>query len=215
MVYLYELQAAQIDRDLEKTADQIGRVTGRQQPGDPSDPGGLGGGGFDATGEFGAGVGSPQDQSLLQQQSQSPEDPELPPLGGEDDVMRDEQMAKKVDTSVIATVKNMSYVKDYRHQENSKIHPFRILQMPVDELNQLRTIVRNKINMDAFTDEVGIYDSPDSRFYQDLLSYVDKALTAQRKTLKGYNDKKQGKTAKFKKKEKSKNSDAREFAPKK
>ena len=207
MVYLYELQAAEIDRELETTADQIGRVTGRQQPGDPS-----GGGGFDATGEFGGSMAAPQDQSLLQQQY--PEDPDLPPLGGEEDATRDERMAKKVDTAVIAAVKNMSYVKDYRHQESSKVHPFQILQMPIDELNQLRTIVRNKISMDAFTDEVGIYDSPDARFYQDLLSYGDKALGSQRSALKGHTDKRDGKTAKFKKQEKSKNSEAKEFAPK-
>ena len=209
MVYLYELQAAELDRELEKTADQIGRVTGRQQPGD------LGGRGFDATGEFGAGAASPQDQSLLQQQSLAPEEPELPPMAGDDDALRDEQMSKKVDTAVIASVKNMPYVKNYRHEESSKVHPYRILQMPVDELNQLRTMVRNKINMDAFADQVGVYDSPDARFYQDLLSYVDKALTSQRKALKGYTDEKEGKTAKFKRQEKPKNAGSGEFAPKK
>jgi len=86
--------------------------------------------------------------------------------------------------------------------------------MPVDELNQLRNMVRNKINMDAFADRVGVYDSPDARFYQDLLSYVDKTLTSQRSALKGYNDNKQGKSAKFDKREQSKNSKAKEFAAK-
>lgn len=209
MVYLYELQAAQIDRELEQTADQIGRVSGRNQP---ADPGGLGGG-FDATGEFGDSMAAPQDQSLLQQQQ--PEDPDLPPLGGIEDAEKEERMAKKVDTSVIAAVKNMPYVKNYRHQESSRVHPFQILQMPIDELNQLRNIVRNKINMDSFTDEVGIYDSPDARFYQELLSYVDKALETQRSSLKGHTDKRDGKTAKFKKREQSKNDEAKEFAPKK
>jgi hypothetical protein len=69
--------------------------------------------------------------------------------------------------------------------------------------------------MDAFADQVGVYDSPDARFYQDLLSYVDKALTSQRKALKGYTDKKEGKTSKFKRQEKSKNTGAGEFAPRK
>lgn len=213
MVYLYELQAAQIDRDLEDTADQIGRVTGREQPGDLGAAGAPGAGGFDATGEFGPGVAAPQDQSMLQQQSA--EDPDLPPLAGEEDAERDERMAKKVDAGVITAVQNMPYVKDYRHQESSRVHPYHILQMPVDELNQLRNMVRNKINMDAFADRVGVYDSPDARFYQDLLSYVDKALTSQRSALKGYNDNKQGKSAKFDKREQSKNSEAKEFAPKK
>ena len=99
------------------------------------------------------------------------------PLGGDDTDVED---VKKVDSFVVASTKTLPYVTDYRHSDTSKINPFKIAQMDLDELYQLRNLVRNTINQNTFSNQFGAYSDPGMRFYQDMLTYVEKVIEAKR-----------------------------------
>lgn len=183
-MYLYELQASSIDKELENTAQQIGQggARGPQKSSgpmtDPDDP--LGG------------------------QEQNEPDPGMMSEPGTEDL--DVADAKKIDSYVVAKVKNHSYVTDYRHRGNSKIEPFKIIQLELDELNQLRQLVRNKISMSMFKDQFGMYADPTMKFFQDLISFVEDVIETKKMVVKNKPDRKSPdvKKASFKKQDEPK-----------
>lgn len=202
-MYLYEIKASLFDKFLREQATDIDsrvRDTAQQVRRGV----GMGAGETDdlTAGTFGQAPDPTAGQSPLQQQQPEGEEqdllqPDLAPGEAPTDDELDELMMKSVDSAVISAVKGMPYTDSYRHEETSKIHPYRIMQMTADELNQLRTMARNKLNMETFSGRLGVYDSPDVKFFQDLVSFVDKVIETKKKVTKGHNDKKQGKTANF------------------
>lgn len=202
---LYEIKAASfarlleqgtndIEQDLEKTAGQVQKASAFGQGDDTAGAG---------AGEFGQAPDPSAGQSPLQQQDDEL-DPDLPPGSEETDAEQDELLMKKVDNILIAKTSSHPYLKNYKHQDNSKIHPYSILGMQMDELNQLRTMARNKANIETFSGDVGVYDNPDVKFFQDLVSYVDKVTDIKKSSTKEYKDDKEGKTAKTAKREEPK-----------
>lgn len=190
---LMEAGTADIEADLERTAQSIGQASALGQ-GDET-AAGVGAGDNLGAGDFGAAPDPAAGQSPLQGADDAAADPAL----GTDptDAEQDEALMKKVDATLVAAVKGHKYAKGYRHPDNSKIHPYKILSMTIDELNQLRTMARNKANIDTFNGEMGVYDNPAIKFFQDLISYVDKVIEVKKSSTKEHTDKQQGKTAEF------------------
>ena len=197
-MHLYEIKAASfakkvaeefsanIDDDLDKVASDIGKAG--SEPGEPAaDP---------MAGNPAAAPDPMAGESPLQAADDAVEpDPEM---GTEmSDEEQDEMLMQKVDAALVDVAKGHPYVKSYKHPDNSKIHPYKILTMQMDELQQLRTMARNKANMEGFNDEPGVYTNPDIKFFQDLVSFVDHVIETMKSVTKPANDKKQGKNAKF------------------
>ena len=190
---LDELAAADIDRDLEKTAGEIGKASSLAQ-GDET-VAGMGAGDNLGVGEFG---GAP-DPAAGESPLQAGDDPELAaddPLGaGGTDEEEDEMLMQKVDQVLVSAAKGHKYSRGYNHEDKSKIHPYKILSMQMDELQSLRTMARNKFNIESFNGDVGAADNPDIQFFQDLISYVDKIIEVKKSATKEYKDDKEGKNA--------------------
>ena len=207
-MHLYELNAAGIDRDLEQTAQGIGQttaakqgdtlpdgglttdpMTGQPTGDDPAMAGGAGGAmGADPMGGLGGAENAPDAA-----------------LGGlPTDVEDEEEEVKKINAALLTAVQGMPYVDEYEHDDNSKIAPEKILQMNLDELIHLRTLVTNKINMITLHDKVGMYDDPGVKWYQHLRDFSDRVLNMKKKADRPAKKKSQGKTAKFDKRKESK-----------
>ena len=201
---LYELDAAGIDRELEKTSQGIGQTTAARQGSPVADGGltndpGMGSGMGTAPGEPAPGGGDPLGAPGpgLEPPQNAPEDA----LGGVPDDLGDEQEeVKKINDALLTAVQGMPYVDEYEHDDNSKIAPEKILQMNFDELSHLRTLVTNKINMISLHDKVGMYDDPGVKWYQDLRDFVDKVFSMKKRADRPARNKAHGKTAKFEKK---------------
>lgn len=202
-VFAKRLFEQDIDQQLQDTASKIQQAsvmdTGEQNAGmGPAD--------------FGQ-VPTPADiggQSPLQQTNQ----PEMPPGAGvPGDDVQDELFTKKVDSAVLAAIKGHDYTSEWDLDEKHPLHPYRILTMPMDELQQLRTAGRNKASQKTLGGELGTYDDDELKFWQDLVSFVDKVIETKKSTEKEYTEQKQGKTAKFKQMKPSKNIKAGEYKP--
>jgi len=185
---LNELASADIDNDLEKAAGEISKSTGAGQD---DETGGMGGGAFGDAPNPEAGA------SPLQMGDEGEELATDDPLAaGETDEEEDEMLMKKVDSVLVSAAKGHSYTRNYAHDDKSKIHPYKILSMQMDELQSLRTMARNKANIESFNGDLGSMDNPDIKFFQDLVSYVDKLIEVKKSATKEYTDGKQGKNVK-------------------
>jgi hypothetical protein len=208
---LNELASADIDRDLEKAATDIGNATGAGQdneiPGDAA--GGMG------AGEFGAAPNPADGESPLQMGDEGDPLATDDELGaGATDEEEDEMLMKKVDSVLVSAAKGHPYARNYNHEDKSKIHPYKILSMQMDDLQSLRTMARNKANIESFNGDLGAMDNPDIKFFQDLVSYVDKLIEVKKSATKEYTDDKQGKTAKHEKRPESKTKPGKVKTPK-
>ena len=199
---LDELASADIDRDLEKAAGDISKATGAGQDTE-ADPGM---GADMGAGDFGDAPNPEAGASPLQQGQDDGTElaADDPMAAGMPDEAEDEMLMKKVDSLLVSAAKGHPYARNYKHDEGSKIHPYKILSMPMDELQQLRTMARNKANIESFNGDIGAMDNPDIKFFQDLVSYVDKLIEVKKSATKEYSDKKQGKTAKHEKRPENK-----------
>lgn len=113
-------------------------------------------------------------------QPQAPMQAAADPMGGMDDAEQDDT-PKKVDPYLVAAVKGMPYVNDYQFDDEDKIAPYNLLQRSYDELMKVRNLVRAKINMKTMNDQFGLYDDPTMKFYQDLISFVEKTMGIKKK----------------------------------
>lgn len=197
---LNELAAADIDQQLEKTSSDIAKSS--QLAGGDETAAGVGAGDNLGAGSFSGAPDPAAGESPLQAIGD-----ETDPLAADDPMgsestedEEDEMLMQKVDEILIAAAKGHKYTKGYNHQDKSKIHPYKILGMQMDELQSLRTMARNKFNLESFNGEVGAADNPDIQFFQDLVSFVDKVLDVKKSSTKERRDGKEGKTAKFDKK---------------
>lgn len=184
-MYLYELQASTIDKELEDTARTIGKGG---QPSDPNAP-----------------QGAPEASTGPMTDPNDPlggEEPNMPDPGMLDDPSADEieiAKTKKIDSYVVASIKGHPYISDYRHRSNSKISPDKIIQMDMDQLVQLRNLVRNKISLNSINDQFGLYDDPGMKFYQDMISFVEKIIDGKKLATKNLpNKSSSGKKVSFK-----------------
>jgi len=206
---LNELASADIDRDLEKAANDITQATG---PGQDNEAGGMGGADDMGADDFGAAPNPEAGQSKLQGGDElAADDPMATGMTDEDE---DEMLMQKVDTILVSAAKGHPYSRNYNHDQSSKIHPYKILSMSMDELNSLRTMARNKANIESFNGDLGAMDNPDIKFFQDLVSYVDKLIEVKKSATKEYSDGKQGKTAKAEKQSEPKTKPGKAKQPK-
>lgn len=223
---LTELQSAAIDQELAKTAQGIGNATaartgdstnaGMPEMGDdPMAPGtdpmdgtqpGADPMGAPMGGDMGMGMGGGM-PAAAGPMGMEP-DPSMQAGDGLDGA--EEIETKKIDSVILSAVSGMDFVDEYDH-DNSKVSPDKILHMDMDELSQLRGAVLNTIKMDQMQDKFGLYASPDMKWYQDLRDFVDKVMTLKKQSERPVQKKRQGKTAKWEEKPKSKNSKAKQF----
>ena len=193
---LNELASADIDRELEKTAGEVGKASALA--GGDETAAGQGAGDNLGAGDFSGAPDPAAGESPLQAGDDPGELAADDPMGTEaTDEEEDEMLLQKVDEILIAAAKGHTYARGYRHPDNSKIHPYKILSMSMDELSSLRTMARNKFNLESFNGEVGAADNPDIKFFQDLVSFIDKVLEVKKSSTKEHKDKKEGKTAEF------------------
>lgn len=189
---LNELASADIDNDLEKAAGEISKATGGGQDDETAGMGGEAG-----AEDFGAAPNPEEGASPLQMGDEGDELGTDDPLGtGETDEEEDEMLMKKVDSILVSAAKGHPYTRNYAHDDKSKIHPYKILSMQMDELQSLRTMARNKANIESFNGDLGSMDNPEIKFFQDLVSYVDKLIEVKKSATKEYTDDKQGKNVK-------------------
>ena len=163
---LFELQSGAIEKELKKKANSIDDagigddVPPEEEPKD---------GGEDFTDLDSPMGGGQQDMNMMNQ-------PDIPTDAEETEEELDQAMLKKVDSALMTATKKLSYANDYTHDEKSKIHPFRILQMEMGELENLRNIARNKMNMITLDGNFGAYSDPGMNFYRDLINYVENVI---------------------------------------
>lgn len=137
-------------------------------------------------------------------------------MGDEDGDEIDVEKTKQVDNYIVSSTKNMDYVTKYNHKENSKIHPFKLAQMPLDELNQVRGLVKNKISINTFSDNFGLYDDPSMKFYQDMISFVEKLTDLKKLAVKQNKERRgEGPKTKVQKQDGPKNDKPRQVKPRK
>jgi hypothetical protein len=185
---LNELASADIDGDLEKAAGEISKATGAGQDDETA---GMGGD------DFGAAPNPEAGASPMQMGDEGDELATDDPLAStETDEEEDEMLMQKVDSVLVSAAKGHPYTRNYSHDDKSKIHPYKILSMQMDELQSLRTMARNKANIESFNGDIGSMDNPEIKFFQDLVSYVDKLIEVKKSATKEYTDGKQGKNAK-------------------
>ncbi len=193
---LDELASADIDQQLEKTAGDIGKASSLAA-GDET-AAGQGAGDNMGAGDFSSAPDPAAGESPLQAGDDADALAADDPMGADaTEEEEDEMLLQKVDEILIAAAKGHKYAKGYNHPDNSKIHPYKILSMSMDELQSLRTMARNKFNLESFNGEVGAADNPDIQFFQDLISFTDKVLEVKKSNTKEHRDKKNGKTAEF------------------
>ena len=186
---LNELASADIDNDLEKAAGEISKSTGAGQDDETA---GMGG-----ENQFGDAPNPEAGESPLQAGDEAdPLATDDPLAAGETDEEEDEMLMKKVDSILVSAAKGHAYTRNYAHDDKSKIHPYKILSMQMDELQSLRTMARNKANIESFNGDLGSMDNPEISFFQDLVSYVDKLIEVKKSATKEYTDGKQGKNVK-------------------
>lgn len=221
-MFLYEIKAASfahklseasadIDGELEKAASEIGKATGAGQDDEvPADAAGEMG-----ADEFGAAPNPEAGESPLQMGDEGDELAADDPLAaGVTDEEEDEMLMKKVDSVLVSAAKGHPYARNYKHDDASKIHPYKMLSMQMDELQSLRTMARNKANIESFNGDIGAMDNPEIKFFQDLVSYVDKLIEVKKSATKEYSDGKQGKNAKTEKRPESKTKPGKVKTPK-
>ncbi len=186
---LNELASADIDNDLEKAAGEISKSTGAGQDDETA---GMGG-----ENAFGDAPNPEAGESPLQAGDEAdPLATDDPLAAGETDEEEDEMLMKKVDSILVSAAKGHPYTRNYSHEDKSKIHPYKILSMQMDELQSLRTMARNKANIESFNGDLGSMDNPEIKFFQDLVSYVDKLIEVKKSATKEYTNGKQGKNVK-------------------
>ncbi len=188
---LFELESADIDRELENVASSIQNAG---SAGQPTAGGGMG----PEMGDMGAQGQMPGEFPTNQ--------PQIPGIGAEGPTPEDEDLfKKKVDQALISSVKGMDYVTKYRHRETSNLHPFRLVQMDVDEISDAVQKVRGKMAMISMEIETGKYDNPRLKFFESLLAYLERVLSLKKQGGKEGRDKKYGRTAKPETRQQSKN----------
>jgi len=182
---LYELQN-DIDAQLDKTAQGIGKpqpgsATSIQQGGTggvpgPMDPMGAPMGGAPM---MGGGMGG--DPMMGQQQNQPP----LPDGVGPTDQDLDVDRVAKISDAVLAAVSGHPYVTDYNHRDTKKpTHPLQLISAGMEDLSKVRNLAKVKIMNKTIRNEVGMFDSPDAKFYQDLLSFSERVMDAKKQAAK-------------------------------
>ena len=200
---LNELASADIDRELEKTAGEVSNASALAQ-GDET-AAGVGAGDNLGAGDFGAAPNPDAGQSPLQMGEPGDELASDDPLGStETDEEEDEMLMQKVDSILVSAAKGHPYARSYNHDDGSEIHPYKILSLQLDELQSLRTMARNKANIESFNGDLGAMDNPDIKFFQDLVSFVDKIIEVKKSATKEHTDKKAGKNTKPEKRPESK-----------
>lgn len=132
--------------------------------------------------------------------------PQIPGLGAEGPTPEDDEVfKKKVNTYLLASVKGMDYVTDFRHRESSNLHPFRLAQMEVDELSDAKRKIQGKMGMVSMSPGPGQSTSPQMDFWNKLLAYVDRVLDIKKRSGAEGRAKKIGRTAKPGTRKQSKN----------
>jgi hypothetical protein len=199
-MYYYELkravfEAQLFEQDLEQELDTVAKGIASGQ----TDPQGMGGGQADDTLPGGLdGMNQAADPTLGQTPGQQPLNvPDEAPLGGEDELETEEALQRKIDSALVSATRNHPFNTKWRHTDNSKIAPYRILGYQPDDLHRLRTAARNLYQKETMSDRFGAYDSDEVRFYADLISFVERVLDIKKSGTKDTMNKKEGKTAKF------------------
>jgi len=183
---LFELQAGQIDNELEDIAKKAGSKTDGDttvddlKPGagssaeDPNDPMGadpmmggdmgMGMGGGMGGGPMGGPEGGPQDNPV--------ENPDQEANQQE----WDETLKKNNDQYLITSMQAHPYSRDWQHKAGSKTNPMSILAMGNSDLSQLRNLSRNMIANLTMKDQLGTYDDPEMKYLTQLYSFVEKTI---------------------------------------
>lgn len=179
-MHLYELQN-NIDDELEKTAQGIGKP----QPGTATSiqQGGMNPMGAPMGGDPMMGGGMGGDPMMGQQQNMPP----IPDGAGPTDQDIDADRVAKVDDAVLSAVSGHPYVTDYNHRDTKKpTHPLQLISADMGDLSRVRNLAKVKIMNKTIRNEVGMFDRPDARFYQDLLSFVERVMQSKKQAAKDH-----------------------------
>lgn len=118
-------------------------------------------------------------------QAQQPQNEPDPAMA---DSMPDEPSAppaKPVDSALLSRVQGHDYIQNYSHDdENKSHHPISILNLPMDELSDLRKRVRVYLDRTGLEDRVGSYSNPEVKTAQDMLAFVDLVMMHKKKAAK-------------------------------
>ena len=136
-------------------------------------PGGMPGGGAGGIG-MGGGGGSPG----VSPGQPDENEPDFPIHGGDTDDDLEVDKIKSVDDATIAAVNGHPFW-NYEFR-NAKVTPEKILQMDMSSLHNLRSMVRQKVNMKSLHDQVGLYDRPDFKYFNDFMRFLDRVIQARK-----------------------------------
>lgn len=116
-----------------------------------------------------------------------PEEGEDPGSPGEPEI--DPYEDKPIPDRVLDAVRDLPYVRNYSHDEKSKLNPVRLAQIPLDQLYRLSTRVQVELSKIVLIPD---HDMPDIQVLRDLKEYLAKVIQAKRALVTKDRDRKTG-----------------------
>ena len=179
-MHLFEIEAGQIDRELERVAGDIGKSGSRDD-------------------------GRPPMQGA--QQENVPDDgPLTDTTAGE----MEKDRVEKIDSFVFSSIKSSPYVTSWRHREGTPTHPMSLASLNMDDLMQSRNVIKSQIQLRTLSDKFGTYADDYLKYLQDMVSFVEEVINLKKAGMKKNPSASDQKRASFKKQEPSKNAKPKE-----
>ncbi len=184
---LYELQANQVDQELDNIAKKAGTSgTGEKtvddlEPGagsseeNPDDPNAMGADPMMGGGDMGMGGGMGGDMGMGGEGGPAGDPVQNPDQEANQQEWND-TLKKNIDQFLITSMQANPYVRNWKHEQGSKTNPMAILAMSNSELSELKTVARNMIANLTMTDQIGTYEDPQMKYLTQLYSFVEKTI---------------------------------------
>jgi hypothetical protein len=83
-----------------------------------------------------------------------------------------QEAPKPVDPTLVTAVRGMDFTTGYKHDPTSAVSPDRVMSMGDQDLHQLRSIAKAKMQAIEVKDRVGLYANQSYKYYKDLLAFA-------------------------------------------
>jgi hypothetical protein len=100
------------------------------------------------------------------------------PVGGQQEMPPelDAGNVKPIDDALLSQIKTLPYTKKYNFKDNDPLNPIKIAGMEVQQLSDLKSKVRLKMQMATTQDGVGLDDDKNMIYYTDLMRIVNTVM---------------------------------------
>ena len=100
------------------------------------------------------------------------------PVGGQEPTPPelDTKNTKPIDSALMSQIKTLPYAKKYNFKDGDQLNPIKIAAMEIQDLKDLQSKNRLKMQMMTMKDQVGLDDDKDMNFCNDLLRMVNTVM---------------------------------------